>query len=128
MTVFNREDSRTVLPQLEKMLEPVDTYPKIVSTSGNIEVRHALRVGRIVFLFIRVSNSSAVASGSNVAEGKLKTHIPMQMSTGAGYWGGRCFICAVMGNGVIRVRNASSQSLSANEEVDVSVTYVMRKE
>ena len=124
MATFNREDSKTVLPQLEKINEPQKINVRIDSSVGEIKLKRAFRTGRTIQLTFTVTNASAVAGGSNIAEGRLLSHVPIYQVYGVGYIGTRSIVCGIASNGRIVVRNASSTSLTANAEAWVSIMYI----
>lgn len=127
MAIYNREDSRTVLPQIEKLvegLEPQKIVVKIKSGTGQIDFQSAYKVGCIVFLYVSAINTSSVGSGYNVADGVLQNYLPLQRTNGASYYGAHAINTSILSDGTITVRNASSTSLSANLKCNCTFVYV----
>lgn len=127
MAILNREDYNTAIPKLEKKVTAEAAKPRIIQKSGTLTVRSAYLVGDILQVVIIAKNSSSVASGANVAEGRIIPS-PLQYATGVGYYGGRSIVARIESSGSMVVRNASSTSLPADSEVWITVTYVTRKD
>ena len=138
MAIYNREDPRTVLPQLEKqieslkselasLLEPKSISADVSSTTGTITVMGSYKSGQTIQLVLKCSNSSAVDGGTNIATGTLANYMPAYYVMGSGYYGSRSIMCNVNESGNIIVRNASTTQLAANSEAWCSITYITKE-
>lgn len=129
MTIYNREDSRTVLPQIEKIIEKLSKATRqkatLGSTSGTLKLIDCYKDGNIVSITFTAENSSAVNGGANLAEGTVRPFIPAVTSYGCGYSAGRAFVCMFTASGRIVVRNASAEQHPANSAVWLSITYIV---
>lgn len=128
MTRFNREDSRTVLPQLENelnALEPEEIVVKFKNGStGSIKFTSAYKLGHSIFLRFSAVNSASVSAGSSIATGYITNYLPLQTNVGTGYYGSHTISSAIYPNGTVTVRNVSSQQLSASTSVNNYITYI----
>lgn len=132
MTKYNREDTKTTLPQLERnyddiiaQLKPHKTHVKITSSVGTVKLVSAYRVGRIMFLHVTASNTSSVSSGNKIADAVIKHSRPLQRANGVGYNGGYATNNVILTDGNLVCRNASGGSIPANTVIHITFVYIV---
>ena len=101
-----------------------------ISTSTGVLDSYTIRkFGNIVFLKLTVYNNSSVASAGNIFTGTINTTVlrPVDVATGAGYWGGHAVGILISQAGNITVRNASSSAFTPNSsnKINISITYMV---
>jgi len=151
MARYNREDYRTVLPQLEKTLDALSEdfwkifkkdkrgqikgklemlIPKITPTSGELQQAVAVKCGNVVQLFLMVRNTVSAAAGGNVFAGMLDTEElrPYMYVMGSGYYTQFSMIGSITSDGSITIRNANAAAFpapSGTNYVAMTFTYLI---
>jgi hypothetical protein len=104
----------------------------ISSTTGTLNSHVMCRMGRLRFLRISVSKSTATAVGSNLFVGKItdSKDIPAHYVNGVGYIGSACCPAQIAGSGAtdagtITVRVTGAQ-VAANASPWISFVYVAK--
>lgn len=101
----------------------------ISTTTGVLDSYTIRKFGNIVFLKLTVYNNSSVASAGNIFTGTINTTglRPVDVATGAGYWGGHAVGILISAAGNITVRNASSSAFTPNSsnKTNISITYMV---
>ena len=101
----------------------------ISSTTGTLNSHVMCRMGRLRFLRISVSKSTATAAGSNLFVGKITNanDVPAHYCNGVGYLGSACCPAQLAGGGsdagTITVRVTGAQ-VAANASPWISFVYV----
>lgn len=103
-------------------------------TTGTLNSHVMCRMGRLRFLRISVSKSTATAAGSNLFQATItdSRDIPAHYCNGVGYLGSACCPAQLAGggatdNGVITVRVTGAQ-VAANNSPWISFVYVAAEE
>ena len=104
----------------------------ITTTTGALNSHVMCRMGRLRFLRISVSKSTATAVGSNVFAGKItnSSDVPAHYVTGVGYYGSSCAPAQIAGGnatdvGTITVR-VTGANLPSNATTWISFVYVAK--
>lgn len=87
-----------------------------------------VRCGNLVTISVSVRNTSAVASGANIFQGRLSSTLPRPYSyiTGVSHYGQHAISAGLADDRGILVRNASSTAVTvgATNNVTISFTYI----
>lgn len=96
------------------------------SSGGTLNYAHGYRNNNVITIYGKVSYSTLVASGSNIFEGTIsaKYYPPYDVETFA-YYQGHAIGIRIQPTGEVTVRNASSSSVTINDGIYFSATYVV---
>lgn len=104
----------------------------ITATTGTLNSHVMCRMGRLRFLRISVSKSTATAVGSNLFVGKITNSkdVPAHYVNGVGYVGSACCPAQIAGGnaidaGILTVRVTGAQ-VAANTSPWISFVYVAK--
>lgn len=98
-----------------------------VTTGTKVSAKVA-KFGAVVSFHLTFTNTSSVASGSNVFAAKLnasKYRPLLDWATGGGYYGGASLNLAIDSSGNITVRNCGSSAITCRQNSNVVATYIV---
>ena len=96
------------------------------SSGATLDYSHGYRSSNVITVYGKVSYSTSIASGSNIFEGTISAlyYPPYDVETFA-YYQGHAIGIRIQPTGAVTVRNASSSSVTINDGIQFSVTYVV---
>ena len=97
----------------------------VSATTGTVVSAYVVRYENVVQLALTFTNSSSVASGSNVFVGTLSKYTPAISGRGLGYYGGSALVMSVSKNGAITIRNTGGSSATCSSNTTVTGTWII---
>ena len=96
------------------------------SSGAALDYAHGYRSNNVITVYGKVSYSTSVSSGSNIFEGTISAlyYPPHDVETFA-YYQGHAIGIRIQPDGTVIVRNASSSSVTINDGIQFSTTYVV---
>lgn len=123
-------DVKALLAKILERLVFEESTTTISSTTGTLKGHVMCRMGRLRFLRISVSKTTATATGANLFAGKITNakDIPAHYVNGVGYIGSACCPAQIAGGnasdaGNLTVRVTGAQ-VAANASPWISFVYV----
>lgn len=97
---------------------------KETGTTFSVEGR---KYGNIIQMTIEFTNTSSVASSSNVFKGQItnSAYRPKILANGAGYYTNHALVMSVNTDGEIIIRNAGSTAVTVTSATKVSATWII---
>lgn len=97
---------------------------KEAGTTFSVEGR---RYGNVIQMTIEFTNTSSVASASNVFKGQItnSTYRPKILANGAGYYTNHALVMSIDTDGKIIIRNAGSTDVTVISATKVSATWII---
>lgn len=83
------------------------------------------KYGNVVQFTLVFTNSSSIASGSNVFVGTLSTNKPLQTINACGYYGSAALPMSINTSGEIVVRNAGSAAVKCSSNTTIGATWLV---